>query len=250
MLSHDESNYVKEQTFINAAYNFRNITKIQPLTIKEILTMGRQEYEKRLALLLLTEADIIKIIKEKTGKQPNPEEIPKPLEYLLQSAQLDDSFYLELRNCFTTFIAEDILLLPKINSVLIGPPEEKRLITDSNFSDFQEVLCIQNARPVKEPPPENESEIARKFRLKREMRDAAKKKQQEKKGEIQTFTESMEMAEVFGIDYLNCTLFAFYRLIKRHQAKEKWDQDIQMICAGADFKKMKTKYWGENLEKD
>ena len=72
MLSHDESNYVKEQTFINAAYNFRNITKIQPLTIKEILTMGRQEYEKRLALLLLTEADIIKIIKEKTGKQPNP----------------------------------------------------------------------------------------------------------------------------------------------------------------------------------
>jgi hypothetical protein len=31
----------------------------------------------------LTEADIIKIIKEKTGKQPNPEEIPKPLEYLL-----------------------------------------------------------------------------------------------------------------------------------------------------------------------
>lgn len=46
MLSRDEQNYVKEQTFINAAYNFRNITKIQPLTIKEILTMGRQEYEK------------------------------------------------------------------------------------------------------------------------------------------------------------------------------------------------------------
>jgi hypothetical protein len=30
--------------------------------------------------------------------------------------------------------------------------------------------------------------------------------------------------------------------------KEKWEQDIQMICAGADSKKIKTKYWGESLD--
>lgn len=70
------------------------------------------------------------------------------------------------------------MLLPKINAIVVGPPQEKRLITNENFADLQEILCIQNARPVKEPPPENESAIAREFRLKREMRDAVKKKQQ------------------------------------------------------------------------
>ena len=41
-------------------------------------------------------------------------------------------------------------------------------------------------------------------------------------------------------------LYAFYNLLRRYQAHEKWTQDLQMICAGADSKKMKTKYWGEN----
>jgi hypothetical protein len=37
---------------------------------------------------------------------------------------------------FTTFIKEDIILLPKINSILVGSPEEKRLINSENFIDF------------------------------------------------------------------------------------------------------------------
>jgi hypothetical protein len=30
--------------------------------------------------------------------------------------------------------------------------------------------------------------------------------------------------------------------------KEKWEADIQMLCAGADSKKLDTKYWGEKPE--
>lgn len=249
MLSRNEQDSVRETAFAGTPYCYNKIFSVKPLTLKEILMMNRIEYEKKLAILLLTEIDIAKVIKEKTGQEPKLGEI-RPLTYLLQSAELDDSFYLELVSSLNTFITEDIMLLPKINAVVVGPPQEKRLITNENFADLQEILCIQNARPVKEPPPENESAIAREFRLKREMRDAVKKKQQQKKGENQTFVDSMEIADVYGIDYLNCTIYAFYRKIKRHQAKEKWDQDLQMICAGADSKKMKTKYWGENLEKD
>ena len=45
-------------------------------------------------------------------------------------------FLLELQNAFSTFIKEDILLLPRINAVLVGPMAEKRLITKENFEDF------------------------------------------------------------------------------------------------------------------
>ena len=157
-------------------------------------------------------------------------------------------FLLELQSAFATFIKEDIMLLPKINSVLVGAPQDRRLITSQNYSDFQDILRLHNMREMKEPPPENESAIARKFRLKREARDAAKRKQQEKNGDGQSLVDLLEIATVFGIDYKNVTLFAFYNLIARYQAKEKWDQDIKLICAGADSKKIKSKYWGESLK--
>ena len=247
MLSPNIIEVIKEQAYAGAPSSFSNICKVYPLTIFEIIGMGTNIYNSRLGLLLLTEVDIAKIIKDKTGQEPEREKI-KPLSYLLQNAAHDDMFLLELQSCFSTFIKEEILLLPKINSVLVGNAQDKRLITDKNFGEFQDILRIQNKKKIKEAPPENESAIARKFRLKREARDAAKRKQQEKNGDGQSLVELLEIAETFGIDYKNKTVYAFYGLIQRHQAREKWNQDIQMLCAGADSKKLKTKYWGESLE--
>lgn len=247
MLSPNTIETIQEQAYVGAPSSFLNICKIYPLTLYEIIEMGTNIYNSKLGLLLLTEVDIAKIIKEKTGEEPELEKI-HPLSYLLQNAMYDNLFLLELQSCFSTFIKEDILLLPKINSVLVGNPKEKRLITEDNFGELQDILRIQNKKEIKEAPPENESAIARKFRLKREQRDAAKRKQQEKSGDGQSLVDLLEIAETFGIDYKNKTVYAFYNLIKRHQAREKWNQDIQMLCAGADSKKLKTKYWGESLK--
>ena len=247
MLSPNQVETIKEQAYVGAPSILTGVCKVIPRTMYDIIEMGTNNYNAKLGLLVLNETDIAKIIKEKTGQEPKIEEI-YPLSYLLQSAAHDDMFLLELQSCFSTFIKEEILLLPKINSVLVGNAQDKRLITDKNFGELQDILRIQNRKKIKEAPPENESAIARKFRLKREARDAAKRKQQEKNGEGQPLAELLEIAETFGIDYKNKTVYAFYGLIQRHQAKEKWDQDIQMLCAGADSKKLKTKYWGESPE--
>ena len=247
MLSPNQVETIKEQAYVGAPSILTGVCKVIPRTIYDIIEMGTNNYNAKLGLLLLNETDIAKIIKEKTGQEPKIEEI-YPLSYLLQSAAHADMFLLELQSAFSTFIKEDVLLLPKINSVLVGSPQEKRLITEKNFVDFQDILRIQNRKEVREAPPENESAIARKFRLKREARDAAKRKQQAKNGDGQSLAELLEIAETFGIDYTHKTLYAFYGLIQRHQAREKWNQDIQMLCAGADSKKLKTKYWGESLK--
>ena len=247
MLSHRQIERIKEDAFSRNASLLPNVCRVTPLTMGEILKLGMDSYNSKLGILLLTEVDIVKIIKEKTGQEIPIENI-EPLSYLLQSAEHDDMFLLELQSAFATFIKEDIMLLPKINSVLVGAPQDRRLITSQNYSDFQDILRLHNKREMKEPPPENESAIARKFRLKREARDAAKRKQQEKNGDGQSLVDLLEIATVFGIDYKNVTLFAFYNLIARYQAKEKWDQDIKLICAGADSKKIKSKYWGESLK--
>jgi len=249
MLSPNQIEVIKEQAYTGVPSLLPNVCKVQPLSMYEIIEMGTNNYNALLGILLLTETDIAKNIKEKTKKEPKIEDI-YPLTYLLQSAEKDDMFLLELQLAFSTFIKEEILLLPKINSVLVGPPQQKRLITNDNFLDFQDILRIQNRKKIKEPPPENESAIARKFRLKAELRDAVKKKQKEKNGEERSLVDTLSVAETFGIDFRNKTLYAFYELIRRHEAKEKWNQDIQMLCAGADSKKLKTKYWGESLDKE
>lgn len=246
MLLPNQIEEIKAQAYIGAPSQFKDIAKIYPLKMKEILTMGIDSYNSKLGLLLLTEVDIQNLLKEKLKEEVPIEEL-HVLEYLLQSAARNDTFLLELESTFTTFLQEDIILLPKINSVLVGPPEEKRLITENNFREFQDILRIQNRRKVEAAPPENESYGQRKMRLLREKVAAVKKKQAQKEGEDeQSMAELLEIATVFGIDINNCTLYAFYGLLRRHQAREKWQQDIQMICAGADSKKIKTKYWGES----
>lgn len=249
MLSTDEIKVVKEQAYAGVPSRLPNVCDVYPGMMKDILQMGSNTYWKHLGLLLLTDSEIDKIITEKVGNDSSLKGIT-PLAYLLQSANVNDTFFLELEEAFSTFIKEEILLLPTINAVLVGPKAEKRLITEKNFYDFQTILRLQNRKEVPTPPPENESAIARKMRLTAEMRDAVKRKQQQKNGEEQELADLLEIAEVFGIDYMNKSIYAFYGLVQRHQLREKWTQDIQMLCAGADSKKIKATYWGSsNQEK-
>lgn len=236
---------IKEQAYAGYPSRLPGVCYVHPVLVGEMLKMGSNVYSSRLGMLLLTSDEIRKIMEEK-GVEVNENTDLSPLPFLLKSAQANDSFYLELRAAFATFIKEEITLLPKINSILIGPMAEKRLITEKNFIDFQTILNLQNRKKVPVPPPENESPFARKMRLAAEQRDAVKRKQQQKQGGAQDLADLMEIAEVFGIDYKNKSIYSFYGLIQRHQLREKWTQDIQMLCAGADSKKIKAKYWGAN----
>lgn len=211
--------------------------------------MGTDNYYKALGILVLTKEDIAEIIKKKTGEVLKEEQIPEPFEYLLKSSELNDMFFLELQDIFSTFLKEEVLILPELNVVVVGDPKEKRFITSENFSDIQDILRIQNRKDVAPPPPPDETPGQRKMRLLREKTAKIKKKQIQKKGEGLTFVESLEIAETFGISQ-DHSVYAFYGLMERHQYREKWQQDLQMICAGADNTKLKTKYWGESLKEE
>lgn len=105
---------------------------------------------------------------------------------------------------------------------------------------------IQNAQTVEETPPENETELERKFRLLREERDAVKAKQQRKNGGGASFVSLLEVAQVYGFDYQDKTLYAFYQILSRYSKKEKWDSDCRALSIGADPKKIKPVYWGSD----
>ena len=244
MLLANQIEDIKAQAYMGCGSSLSKVCKIYPLTIKEIIELGYSTYKTYLSTLLLDEVAISQHIKEKTGETISPEKID-PLTYLLSSAEQSDSFLLEVQSMFSTFIKEDVLLLPEISSVVIGDPLQRRIINSENFKDFQEILRIQNGQKVKPPPPPNETPGERKMRLLREKAEAVKQKQNEKDSEGMPFSVFLEIADVFGINLEKCTVYAFYKLVARHQAREKWNQDIQMLCAGAEADKLKTKYWGD-----
>lgn len=247
MLSAEQIADIKAQAYAGVPTKMGNICEIKPLTMKEIIKMGYYNYNSRVGTLLLTEDKIVQMIKEKTGEDVAP---INPLIYLLISANQSDTFLLELEDTFSTFITEDVLLLPKINSVVVGPPEERRLITPENFKNFQDIISIQNMKDIAAEPPKDETPGERKMRLLREKVAETKRRQAEKKnkGESQDLATVLEIADGFEMDYLDRTLYYFYKQLRRRQAREKWNQDWQAMLAGADSKKLKSKYWGENLD--
>lgn len=244
MLLANQIEDIKAQAYMGCGSPLLEVCKIYPLTIKEIIELGYSTYKTYLSTLLLDEVAISQHIKEKTGEDISPEKID-PLTYLLSSAEQNDSFLLEVQSMFSTFIKEDVLLLPEISSVVIGDPLQRRIINSQNFKDFQEILRIQNGQKIKPPPPPNETPGERKMRLLREKVEAVKAKKNESDSEGMPFSVFLEIADVFGINLEKCTVYAFYKLVARHQAREKWNQDIQMLCAGAEADKLKTKYWGD-----
>lgn len=251
MLSVEQIEDIKAQAFAGVPTELEGVCKIYPLTMREILKIGYSQYMGRLGLLLLSETQIQDIVKEKTKQEISIEQI-NTFRYLISSAQQNDSFLLDLQLVLSTFIKEEVLILPSINSIVVGSPEDKRLLTPDNFPMFQDILRVQNKMKIKPAPPANETAIERKRRLNAEKVAEIKQKQarQSSNGEKSSLVDLLEVASVFGIDWKNESLYAFYSLIKRHQAKEKWDEDIQMLCAGADSSKMNTVYWGENLDKE
>lgn len=137
MLSLNDIEVIKEQSYACFPSQLSNVCEVYPLKMEEIIKMGSDKYKGYLNLLLLTEAEIAKMIEEKAKIEVDLSEITT-LSYLLQSAKLSDSFLLDLQNAFTTFIKEEVLLLPKINAVLIGNDfSKKRLITEKIFLIFK-----------------------------------------------------------------------------------------------------------------
>lgn len=135
MLSADDIKVIQEQAYSGIPSMLRGVCKVYPGMMDDMLKMGSDVYSSQLGMLLLTKDGILKIAEEKKADYELVKDL-SPLAYLLQSAEKDDTFFLELQNAFSTFIKEEILLLPTLNAVLVGPMAQKRLITEANFEEF------------------------------------------------------------------------------------------------------------------
>ena len=245
-----------EKCFLGAAIQLSDVCMVYPLTVKEVMGLGRIKYNSYLNLLTMTESDIEFYFEQKIQENPN---LQKPdyngvFDYLMRSCENDSTFLMDLQKAFSTFIREQVQILPDMNMVVVGKPNKKRIINEKLFFDFQNILRLQNREPLEEPIPENENPMQRKFRLRRAaLKDAKKRQKKNPDDSAPEFYELMSSLCCFNVGVTpfnvgDLTLFAFYELLSRSEEKEKFESDCAALRAGADSKKIKPKYWIRSLK--
>lgn len=237
----------RELSFIGAPIMLDEVCLIKPSTVLDRIKLGNL-YGKYLGLLTISEEDIEEILDAKLGQEAEVLTKVTPLDYLLMSAEYSNTFLLELKKAFSTFIREEVFIIPKISKVFIGKPEQERIIDNSNFERFQEILRLQNHLEIPEEIPEDENPMQRKFRLRRKQLKEAKMKQIQKDKNAPEFIDLMSSLCCMnvGITWNNIKevpIYTFYELLGRNQMREKFDLDTRSLLAGADSKKIKVNYW-------
>lgn len=248
MLSTD----ISLKALFGAGYQFENICMVYPLKIKEIIGMGQEKYQEQLNLLILTSEDLYNQYKKKGIDVPKDIDV---FDNLMFSCENDESFLLDMEEAFYTFIREKVQILSDLKIISIGNGLEKRIIDKNKFYKFQNILRIQNRLPIEEEAPENESPMQRKFRLRRQERERAKRNSNKEKGEPVHFHDLISSLCVYniGVNLQNVgdlSIYAFHELLDRVQEKERYDLDIRSLLAGADPKKVKPKNWIRKLNED
>lgn len=250
---------VKLKAFAGAPYLFGEeeepICLIQPLTVKELVKLGTK-YQHYLSLLTISE-DELEDLAEQIYDPIQKADFEKltPFDYLMVMSEYNDTFFVDLKQAFSTFLKDEIFIIPQVGQIALGKIDSGRLINKDNFKEFQKVIRLQNRLDTPEEIPEKENYMHKKFRLRRKAVKKAKAKQQIKEGDTPTLSDLISSVCVLGIgvtweNVLDMPIYTFYDLFNRYQRKEKYDLDVRSLLAGADSKKIKLKYWIRNNESD
>lgn len=248
----------RDELFMGLPYEMRNGCNIYQLYIKDIYGALAKKYQYYIGLLTMETEDLKETIAKKGFQDLMQKQEISVFDYLMRSAEYDNNFFLDLKDAFSTFLQKEILISTKNNIVIVGNPQDKCIIDNNNFEEFQYGIRLTSHMRVKELPPENETPQQKRFRLKKEMRERVKEKQAQKNaedGDVAEFADilsSLCVAEI-GITPINIgelTVFQVKELLERAQAKEKYHTELDILAAGGDPKKIKPKYWIRNLTKE
>lgn len=209
------------------------------------------------SILFLQQEDILDMFNEQ-NLFDKVEKMPTPFEYIMATAASNEDYAQKVQKGIEFFIKEPVTLLFNANAIMVGDfnktiisissLDELRLINEEDFFDFQNLIRLASgAEMVEEYVADEDPRIAR-IKAKARYRDKIKAKSG--KGiSLNTVMESICCMDL-GINPLNIRQIPYVagvRLMDRKRHQEAYNLDIQSLLAGADSKKVKPKYWIENL---
>lgn len=248
---------IDERIFLGYPIDFKDVCQIYPPTVNDVV--GNKDFLIYQSLFTMTQEEL-----EDAYSQHENINIPTPFQYLLMNYYQDEGIRIKIEEGFMKFLHEPVTIVPEIEMLLVGKSEDEldpdvdlenpRLITAENFFDFQNAIrMVMGVEVVKPPEPDDPNLDPRIKRYKAKMRAREKtlKRKKSKQGPALGTLLAAICCMGIGLSPLNIGEMSYacvHWLVTMEQQREEYDIDIRALLAGADSKKVKPKYWIQNID--
>ena len=233
-----------------------DICAIYPAKMGEIVEEGYSNFQKYLSVLI---AEKPVINKNDDGELKDLMEQLTDFQYLLMMTAVDPEINQTVKDAFRFFTHENIVFSLDPAQIIIGPIEEKHLLTEEKFYDLQRILkrmyfIEQEGEEIiisKDDPPAVRR-LKEQMRRNREKVRKAKAKQAAQEGSDLKFSDligsitidncGLNMENVWNITY-----YAFHDQLKRMGWRDQFNINNQAALAGAKLKKNQLKHWMRSI---
>ena len=234
-----------------------DICAVFPARVGEIVDLGYSKFKEYLNAMLVEKPTNIKDADEEL-KQLFAQ--LTDFQYLLLLANMDVEVQQTLRDAFRFFTHEsNVVFSLEPAQIVLGPLEEKHLLTEEKFYDLQRLLkrmyfIEQEGEEIIISKDDNAATraIKEKMRANREKvrRAKAKKAAQEKSdlklsdliGSIAINHCNLNMINIYDITY-----YALHDQLKRMGWRDQFDINNRAAMAGAKLKKSQLKHWMRSI---
>ena len=232
-----------------------DICAVYPATLGEIIDLGYDKFQQYLSVATST-----KPIENKSNDELGTLLAQlTDFQFILFMASIDPAMNEALTGAFRFFTHEEATITLEPPSIFIGPLEEKRIMEEKQFYDFQQLLRRMYFLEVEGEEIiiyEDDDPVTK--RLKEQMRANREKVRRAKAKQNQGKDSDMKLSDLIGsITINNCglninniwdiTYYAFHDQLKRMGWRDQFNINNSAALAGAKLKKSQLKHWMRSI---
>lgn len=230
-----------------------DICAIYCATIGEIADFGYDKFQACLSAITAQKPIM-------SNKDKELQKILEPLtdfQYILMLTFLDKNAHELLKEAFRFFCHEDVIFSLDPAQIVVGPIQEKHLLTEEKFYSLQKVIrhmyfidqdIDEERNIIREDDDLAVKALKMQMRKRQEQLRKAKAKQARNSGGELKFSDLIGSITINNCglnmeNIWNITYYAFHDQLKRMGWRDQFNINNQAAMAGAKLKKSQLKHW-------
>lgn len=232
-----------------------DICAIYPARVGEIVDEGYSNFQKYLGLIMIEKPSTLDMDNELKELLKNITDF----QYLLFLTAMDAEVNEFVRKAFYFFIHDSISFSYDPSQIIIGPLEEKHILTEEKFYELQSIIKHMyfvetdveeiiispndppNVRRLKEQMRANRNKL-RKAKAKKAARESTDLKFSDLIGSITINDCNLNIENVWNITY-----YAFHDQLRRMGWRDQFNINNRAALAGAKLNKSQLKHWMRSI---
>lgn len=231
-----------------------DICAIYSATVGEIVELGYSKFQDYLSIITAVKPNI-----KDNSEMMQVLNKMSDFEYILMMVHMDKKSNEMLKNAFQFFIHESVSFSLDPAQIIIGPLEEKHILTEEKFYQLQAIIkrayFLETEGETIIINKNDPSSVKRLKMQMRENREKVRKAKAKKANQSGTNLQFSDLIGSFTINHCNMnavnvyemTYYMFHDQLKRMGWRDEYDINSRAAMAGAKLNKSQLKYWMRSI---